>query len=160
MKKLCLIIIVLLAPVAVNSMAFEAPFPSPGNCPPMKLFKDLNLTAEQASRLHELKLEFLKTSKPVMDKLMAKRGDLDLFWLEKNPEAGKIAAVQKEIMGLENSMIEMELKHRFAVLKMLTPDQQEILRLHFSHHPAFSPPPPGRECLPPIPFAPPCHGVF
>lgn len=157
MKKLSLIIIILFAAFPVISGAFEAPFPPPVNCPQMKMAGDLNLTAEQASKFHELRLEFLKASKPVMDKLMARHGDLGLLWMENNPDAGKIAAAQKEILGLEGTIAEMELKHRFALLKALTPDQQRILRLHFSFHPAFPPPPPGRG---PVPFGPPCHGAF
>lgn len=160
MKKLCLLIIVLLAAAPVIAAAFEAPFPPPGDCRQMKAARDLKLTAEQESRLHELRLEFLKASKPAMDKLMARRGDLGLLWMENNPDAGKITAVQKEISGLEDTLAGMEIKHRFAVLKVLTPGQQEILRFHFSHHPVFPPPPPGRGCIPPVPFAPPCHGDF
>lgn len=160
MKKLCLIICVLISAFPVVAAAFEAPFPPPADCRQVKMAGDLNLTAEQEAKLHELRLEFLKTSKPAMDRLMARHGDLALLWMETNPDAGKITAVQKEISGLEDTIAGMELEHRFAVLKVLTPGQQMILRVHFSHHPVFPPPPPGRGCIPPTPFAPPCHGAF
>lgn len=95
MKKLCLLIIVLLAASPVIAAAFDAPFPPPADCRQMKTAGDLNFTAEQKARLHELRLEFLKSSKPAMDKLMSRRGDLGLLWMENNPDAGKITAVQQ-----------------------------------------------------------------
>ncbi|MEN6466614.1 MAG: Spy/CpxP family protein refolding chaperone [Syntrophaceae bacterium] len=171
MKKLCLLIaVILLAAFPINSTAFEDKdlFPPPGNPPRMLPGKgpgmmtlpELNLTGEQKAKLHELRIEFLKASKPVMDKIICKRGDYGLLWLEKNPDPGKITAVQKEIMGLESTLFELELKHRFSILRILKPEQQEILRLHFSFHSGFPPPPHGREGMPPIPFHPPCHGPY
>lgn len=172
MKKLCLIIaIVCLAALPVNSTAFEdkanfgpppgqGPGMQPGKGPGMEMPPQLKLTGEQKAKLHDLRIEFLKASKPVMDKIICKRGDYMLLWLDKDPNTGKIMAVQKEILGLESAFIELELKHRFAVLKVLTPDQQETVKMQFSLQPAFPPPPPGREEPPPVPFHTPCHGAF
>jgi Spy/CpxP family protein refolding chaperone len=172
MKKLCLIIaVVWLATSPINSAAFDdrAGFGPPpdkgpvmhhGKGPGMEMPPQLNLTAEQKSKLHDLRLEFLKASKPVMDRIISKRGDYHLLWMEKDPDAGKIMAVQKEIFGLESAFFELELKHRFAVLKILTQDQQEAVRMQFSGQPAFPPPPRGRVEPPPVLFHPPCHGAF
>jgi Spy/CpxP family protein refolding chaperone len=88
----------------------------------------LNLTAEQKTKIDALRDAFLKDVKPLQDKLFSKRGDMKLLWLERTPDQAKIAGAQKEVQALRDQMQDKALKHRFAVLNTLTPEQQDILR--------------------------------
>jgi Spy/CpxP family protein refolding chaperone len=45
----------------------------------------LNLTAEQKTKIGDLRTAHLKDIKPIQDKLHSKAGDLRLLWLEKSP---------------------------------------------------------------------------
>ena len=84
----------------------------------------LNLTAEQAEKIRALQEAQVKEMKPLQDKIFAKRGDLRLLWLEKNPDQEKILAAQKELRSLRDQMQEKRTIHRLTVLKILTPEQQ------------------------------------
>ena len=84
----------------------------------------LNLTADQLTKLDDLRTAHLKDIKPLHDKIFSLRGDLRLLWLEKNPDPAKIGAVQKEIRTLRDQMEDKRTAHMLEVLKLLTPEQQ------------------------------------
>jgi len=88
----------------------------------------LNLTAEQKEKLNAMKEERFKQTKPLMDKMFAKRGDLKLLWLDKNPDQEKIMAAQKELRKLRDEMQDKMTAYRLEVLKVLTPEQQSKMR--------------------------------
>ena len=87
-------------------------------------FAKLNLTSEQTEKIRALQQAQFKETKPLRDKIFAKRGDLKLLWLEKNPDQEKIMAAQKELRNLRDKMQDKMTVHRLAVLKILTPEQQ------------------------------------
>jgi len=88
----------------------------------------LNLTAEQTAKIDALRASHLKEVKPIQDKMFSKRGDLRLFWLEKNPDPEKIAEVQKEIRSLRDQIHDKGTAYRLEVNKVLTPEQQSQFR--------------------------------
>ncbi|MDQ5986873.1 MAG: hypothetical protein CSYNP_02606 [Syntrophus sp. SKADARSKE-3] len=94
----------------------------------MKMLSKLNLTAEQTEKIRDLRQANLKETKPLMDKMFAKRGDLKILWLEKNPNQDKIMAAQKELRALRDQMQDKMTVHRLAVMKILTPEQQSKLQ--------------------------------
>lgn len=94
----------------------------------MKALSKLNLTAEQTEKIRDLRQTKLKETKPLMDKMFAKRGDLKLLWLEKNPNQDKIMAAQKELRTLRDQMQDKMTVYRLAVMKILTPEQQSKLQ--------------------------------
>ncbi len=131
MKKLMVILTVVLLTAMVSSPALARGWgghmgPAYGgdftNAP------GLNLTAEQKTKIDALRDAFLKEVKPLQDRLYSKRGDMKLLWLERTPDQAKIAAAQKEVQALRDQIQDKALKHRFAVLNTLTPEQQDILR--------------------------------
>jgi Spy/CpxP family protein refolding chaperone len=60
--------------------------------------------------------------------MFAKRGDMRLLWLDKNPNDDKIMATQKELQSLRDQMQDRMTAHRLAVLKILTPEQQSAMQ--------------------------------
>ena len=84
----------------------------------------LNLSADQENKIRTLRDAHLKEIKPLQDQLFSKRGELKLLWLQQQPNEEKITAVQREIRNLRDQLQDKETKHRFAVLKVLTPEQQ------------------------------------
>jgi Spy/CpxP family protein refolding chaperone len=88
----------------------------------------LNLTAEQKAKISDLRTAHLKDVKPLQDKMHSKAGDLRLLWLEKSPDEAKIRATEKEIRALRDQMQEKGSDYRWAVYKVLTPEQQQLLR--------------------------------
>ncbi len=88
----------------------------------------LNLTAEQKTKIADMRSAHLKDVKPLQDQMFSKKGDLRLLWQEKNPDQAKITAKQKEIRALRDQIQDKSTNHRWAIYKELTPEQQEALR--------------------------------
>lgn len=89
--------------------------------------KYLNLTPEQTAEIRSLQENHWKDVKPLRDKMFAKRGDLRLAWLEKNPQQEKIVSLQREIRALRGQMQDKSTEFKFAVAKILTPEQKSKL---------------------------------
>jgi Spy/CpxP family protein refolding chaperone len=85
----------------------------------------LNLTAEQTTKINAFRDAFLKESKPLQDKKFSKRSDLKLLWLQQNPDQEKILAVQKEIRALKDQIQEKRDVYRLNVYNVLTPEQKQ-----------------------------------
>jgi len=88
----------------------------------------LNLTAEQKTKIDDLRTAYLKDVKPLKDKMHSKAGDLKLLWLEKSPDEAKIRATEKEIRALRDQMQDKSTDYRWAAYKVLTPEQQTLLK--------------------------------
>jgi len=87
-----------------------------------------NLSAEQSSKLKELREQHQKELLPLRNKLISKRVELRSLWLQANPDEAKIKAKQHEITELENKLREKMTEHRLASQKVLTPEQQAQLQ--------------------------------
>ena len=90
----------------------------------------LNLTAEQKTKIAEMRIAHMKDVKPLRDQMFIKRGDLRLLWQEQNPDQAKITAKQKEIRTLRDQIEDKSTNHRWAIYKELTPEQQEALKAY------------------------------
>jgi Spy/CpxP family protein refolding chaperone len=88
----------------------------------------LNLTAEQKAKITDLKTAYLKDIKPLQDKMYSKAGDLRLLWLEKTPDEAKIRATEKEVRALRDQIHDKSTDYRWATYKVLTPEQQALLK--------------------------------
>ena len=99
----------------------------------------LNLTAEQKTKIGDLRTAHLKDIKPIQDKLHSKAGDLRLLWLEKSPDEGKIRATEKEVRALRDQLDDKKSDYRWAVYKSLTPEQQELLKKNRATGRCFGP---------------------
>jgi len=88
----------------------------------------LNLTAEQKTKIADLRTAHLKDIKPLEDKMHSRRGDLRILWLEKNPDEAKIRATEKEVRALRDQIDDKRADYRWSVYKVLTPEQQELLK--------------------------------
>jgi len=107
--------------------------PGEGPCPYVTAIKDPNLTTEQTTKIRDLRVAHLRDIKPLQDEMFSKRGDLKLFWLEKNPDPAKIAAKRKEIRSLRNQIEDNCDAHRLQVFNILTPEQREKAQLLWQH---------------------------
>ncbi len=136
MKKLIAIaaILLLAAVMAAPADAFRGGRGYGGgpclNCGNFENVPGLNLTAEQKTKIADLRSAHLKDVKPLQDQMFSKKGDLRLLWQEKNPDQAKITAKQKEIRALRDQIQDKSTNHRWAVYKELTPEQQETLRAY------------------------------
>ena len=99
----------------------------------------LNLTVEQKTKLYDLRINHLKQIKPFIDKMFIKQGDLRLLWSEKNPDRTKILAMQKEISSLDGRIQDRTTSYRLSVLKELTSEQREKIRINSGNN-EFGPP--------------------
>jgi len=88
----------------------------------------LNLTAEQAGQLRNLREAHLKDIQPLQNKLYSKRSELRLLWLQQSPDQGKITAADREIRALRDQIQDKMTSHRLATFKILTPEQQTKLQ--------------------------------
>jgi len=86
------------------------------------------LSAEQSSKLKELRERQEKEVLPLRNELLSKREELRNLWSQANPDQAKIKAKQHEITELENKLQEKMTEHRFESRKVLTPEQQAQLQ--------------------------------
>jgi len=130
MKKVTVTIMALLvtAMIATAALAF-GPGRGPGYGPcgrgDFGGFGELNLTADQKTKLSELRDARFKDIKPLQEQMFAKRDELRKLWLEPNPDQGKITAAQKEMRSVRDQMQDKMTAFRLESLKVLTPVQQE-----------------------------------
>jgi Spy/CpxP family protein refolding chaperone len=101
----------------------------------------LNLTAEQKTKISDLRTAYMKDIKPLQDKMHSKAGDLRLLWLEKTPDEAKIRATEKEIRALRDQMQDKSTDYRWAIYKVLTPEQQALLKENKATGRCFGPGP-------------------
>ena len=95
-----------------------------GPCGNPEVMRDLNLMPDQVTRIEELRVLFLNDVKPIRDKLFAKRGDLRLLWLEKNPNQAKIMETQREIRALRSQLQDKRSVYFWSIYNCLNSEQQ------------------------------------
>ncbi len=88
-------------------------------------FGELNLTAEQKTKLTELRDAQFKDVKPLREQMFTKRDELRKLWLEPTPDQTKITAAQKEMRSVRDQMQDKMTAFRLESLKVLTPEQRE-----------------------------------
>jgi Spy/CpxP family protein refolding chaperone len=85
---------------------------------------DLNLSAEQWSKVQALREAHLKDVTPIQNQLFAKKNELRLLWSQANPDGAQIQAKQKELGDLRTQMQSKATQLFLEVRKVLTPEQQ------------------------------------
>ncbi len=83
----------------------------------------LNLSAEQWSKVQALKSAHMKAVTPIQNQLFAKRNEIRLLWAELNPDGAQIIAKQKELGELQIQKREKATQFMLDVRKVLTPEQ-------------------------------------
>ncbi len=130
MKKVMVTVMALLVTtmIATAALAF-GPGRGPGYGPcgrgDSEGFGGLNLTADQKTKISELRDAQFKDIKPLQDQMITKRDELRKLWLEPNPDQGKITAAQKEMRSVRDQMQDKMTAFRLETLKVLTPEQRE-----------------------------------
>ena len=130
MKKVMVTVMALLvtAMIATAALAF-GPGRGPGYGPfgrgDSEGLGGLNLTADQKTKISELRDAQFKDIKPLRDQMITKRDELRKLWLEPNPDQGKITAAQKEMRSVRDQMQDKMTAFRLETLKVLTPEQRE-----------------------------------
>lgn len=130
MKKVMVTVLALFltAMIATAALAF-GPGRGPGYGPcgrgDFEKFGGVDLTADQKTKLGELRDAHFKNVKPLRDQMFAKRDELRKLWLEATPDQGKIAAAQKEMRAVRDQMQDKMTAFRLEALTVLTPEQRE-----------------------------------
>jgi len=148
MKKLTLVLMAVALGVLLTVPAFAAGTGDcPGNCPggdPSyhrdKIFKKLNLSDEQKTKVEALISENQKAVRPLREKMFDKSVELRRLWLQANPDKDKITAAQKELRTLRDKKEDKATTLRFEIRKVLTPEQNEKLaNSRWDRGPGFGP---------------------
>lgn len=130
MKKVMVTVMALLvtALLATAALAF-GPGRGPGYGPcgrgDFGGFGELNLTADQKTKLSELRDAQFKEIKPLQEQMFTQRDALRKLWLEPNPDQGKITAAQKEMRSVRDQIQDKMTAFRLESSKVLTPEQRE-----------------------------------
>lgn len=130
MKKLMLTVMALVVTAMIASAALAfGPGRGPGYGPcgrgDFGGYEGLNLTADQKTKMNELRDTHFKEVKPLRDQMFTKRDELRKLWLEPNPDQAKIAAAQKEMRAVRDQMQDKMTAFRLDAVKVLTPEQRE-----------------------------------
>jgi Spy/CpxP family protein refolding chaperone len=94
------------------------------DCSSLTANAKLKLTEEQAARIRDLDEKYAQEIEPILEQLYSKGRELKSEWLQKEPDRGKIKALQGEAAKLRERMREKMAGHRADVLKVLTPEQR------------------------------------
>ncbi|HLZ19575.1 MAG TPA: Spy/CpxP family protein refolding chaperone, partial [Smithellaceae bacterium] len=89
--------------------------------------ENLNLTADQKTKIDDLQVANEKATRPLRDKLYDKSVELRKLWLTAEPNKGKILAAQKELKALRDEMQTKATELRLDIRKVLTPEQNAKL---------------------------------
>ena len=106
--------------------ALRGPGPGQGE----RLKELLNLSDETAGKIEKLSVEHRKLRIALRAKLDAARVDFRSLMREDDPDEKLAMAKQKEMSGIREELRSSELAHRFAVSKLLTPEQRKIMKEH------------------------------
>lgn len=133
MKRVFLALFVMTLAVAVAGSVFaqgRGPMGGPGMGPRCDITNapGLNLSADQAAKIKTLQSSHFKDVEPVRSQMFTKRQELRQLWQQKTPDQAKIEAAQKDIQNLRNQLQSKQTQYRFAVLKELTPEQQDKIK--------------------------------
>lgn len=148
MKKLVLVLMAVAMGVLLTLPAFATgsggcPGNGPGGGPGYhqdKIFKKLNLTDEQKTKIEALMSENQKAIRPLREKMFDKSVELRRLWLQANPDKDKITAAQKELRTLRDKKEDKATTLRFEIRKVLTPEQNEKLaNSSWDRGPGFGP---------------------
>jgi Spy/CpxP family protein refolding chaperone len=105
-----------------------------------KIFKKLNLSDEQKTKIETLITENRKAIRPFREKMFDKSVELRRLWLQVNPDKDKIYAAQKEIRTVRDQMQDKITAMRLEIRKVLTPEQNEKLaNSRWGRGPGFGP---------------------
>src|SRR3989304_252399 len=115
MKKIILAIVSILFTMAISTNLFA-----------------LDCGWKRGHRIRELKVAYLKDTKPLQDQMFSKCGDLKLLWLQSTPDKEKIMAAQKAVRGIRDQIADKATAHRLDMFTVLTPEQRDQVRAHFS----------------------------
>ena len=148
MKKLALVTMAVALGIllAVPAFAFGTggcPGNGPGGDPGDyhdKIFKKLNLSDEQKTKIEALRDANYKATKPLREKMFDKSVELRREWLKANPDKDKITAAQKEMRTLRDSIEDKDTALKLEIRKLLTPEQNEkMANSHWGRGPGFGP---------------------
>jgi Spy/CpxP family protein refolding chaperone len=89
--------------------------------------RQLNLTDEQITRLHELRESYLRDTLAWRNELLIKRFDLRDLLHNPQAEANPVLAKQREVSALESKIQERAVLYQLEMRKVLTPDQIKLL---------------------------------
>jgi Spy/CpxP family protein refolding chaperone len=148
MKKLILVVMAVAMGVLLTVPAFAfGPGGCPGNGPGEdpgyhrnKIFKNLNITDDQKTKIEALQTANLKDVRPLREKMFDKSVELRRLWLQANPDKNKINAAQKEMRTLRDNIEDKDTALKLEIRKLLTPEQNEkMANSHWGRGPGFGP---------------------
>ncbi len=91
------------------------------NCPGG--FDQLNLTADQNTKLNDVREKTWKETVTLRNQMQTKRLELQTLWSNPNPDKDKVLAKQKELNDLRNTLQAKMTDSRLEARKVLTPEQ-------------------------------------
>jgi hypothetical protein len=94
--------------LSLSTAAFARPF-GPG---------PMNLTAEQAGQLFDLKEKFMDETASLRKAMWLKRAEMAALWKTENPDQNQISAKQKEMNALREQMQEKMTAYRLQARKI------------------------------------------
>jgi Spy/CpxP family protein refolding chaperone len=105
-----------------------------------KIFKNLNITDEQKTKIEALQTANLKEVRPLREKMFDKSVELRRLWLQANPDKNKINAAQKEMRTLRDNIEDKDTALKLEIRKLLTPEQNEkMANSHWGRGSGFGP---------------------
>jgi Spy/CpxP family protein refolding chaperone len=91
-----------------------------------KMFKGLNLTDEQKSKITDFRLALQKQTLPLQTELRARMTDLRLLKTEDKPNLNKIDQLIEQSEKIRTEIQKAKVRHQLEIRKILTLEQQKI----------------------------------
>jgi len=88
---------------------------------------NFNLTAEETTKLNGLRQGFVNETLPIRNEMAAKALEIRTLMAQPGSDAAMIAAKQREISSLQQTLQERSLAYQFDARNILTPQQLSAL---------------------------------
>jgi Spy/CpxP family protein refolding chaperone len=93
-----------------------------------RLMDKLDLTADQMTKMVELRKAATAKARPIGDKLRDLKGQSRAAWRSSNPDERKIVSMHREMRRLEGDLDDLRISFRFDVMELLTPEQRAAIQ--------------------------------
>ena len=97
------------------------PGKGPGAC--RGFWQDSSLTAEQKTKLQELRRNFVEETAKLRGTMVTKRLELQSLWTDAKADSKAIQEKEKEVSDLRNQMHDKAVQLRLEARNVLTPEQ-------------------------------------
>ena len=99
-----------------------------------KIAKQLNLTADQETRLKQIRQDYLTATASTRQRLRSLMAQMPALWAQNPPDAGAVKSLLDQMDPLRTELRDAGIDYAVRAFAVLTPDQQTKVRNWMKSH--------------------------